>query len=878
MALPVCLIRRHNHLTALSALGLVPEKPIFPAVMTCPLCHAPSLYLFDDVVTDGIWFHCETCRAHGDIITFGAQIWNTSTVEALNRFVALGAANASETDRLSGEYLRALSRLKAGEDFWATAAGQIWNHHDDIIACRVRELGLDDSLEACRGLVGVAHHDQVAELCKGIGRAAPNRMRENGPSLVFPFYELPNRMTGLLLIQYNDDFMSRRVFMPLSGNRKGKSDAGYFLLHTAMLPAPESLRNSYFVTDDIFWALAAQCTNLKSGLGLLPLAAGYSGPESRSAGLSWQAFGRAPRFFHSAHITPDTVTQAANAKGYVCTLPPDKVHRPPSPSRTLQRLAAIRRTAQTWQTALETTLKTSNETAAQSFVAKVGLELGKLQDFLKRQAYISKDLAARLLSHVESAPALPTKLQKNWTVLERDGGWWSISGIHIANAQIVIEKIVHAENGARMYIGNVHINDLTLPFADSAEKIENIGLLGYAAQVAAAENILLIYNRKWNTTSHVAAMKLHPPELVHVSGRRGWHQRTSEFCFYNYAIANDGEVKPIPYPEINPSRAADFPEPGLIAPLTIRPLLTPSYENAQIWTVFAAITANLLAPVLGRQPKGTALLGANFEDALAVGAALDCSARKLNSPHRTNSAKTMSVAAEAADWPVFASHLFDDIHLCRTPVHVPNGPLLVRLPPVTGLLATSYGWQLLRGPARPIAPDASAMRHVLPSYIQRALQQRMQVASLHADLTAAVLTDLAAWFKDIYDQTFNLPYALNKLVTEDRAHEALMEAVNTGIEAGKLSVLPRPRSKEQDKAFLLRNKQHWWLNQRAIDRYCVNVGGVAPNWLVITALLERDGLLCGDETIHNMPGLMVRKDWCDQFWGDLRSSDVKELG
>lgn len=878
MALPVCLIRRHNHLTALSALGLVPEKPVFPAVMTCPLCHAPDLYLFDDTVTDGIWFHCEACRAHGDIITFGAQIWNTSTVEALNRFVALGAANAGETDRLSGEYLRALSRIKAGEDFWATTATQVWNHHDDVIACRVRELGLDDSLESCRGLIGVAHHDQVAELCKGIGRAAPPRMREDGPSLVLPFYDLPNRMTGLLLIQYNEAFMSRRVFLPLSGNRKGKSDAGYFLLHTAMAPAPESLRNSYFITDDLTWALTAHCTNLKSGLGLLPLAVAYSGPESRSAGLSWQTLGRAPRFFHSAHITPDTVTQAANAKGYVCALPPDKIHRPPSAARTLQRLAAIRRTAQTWQAALQETLKTSNETAAQSFVAKVGLDLGKLQDFLQRQPFISKDFAGRLLSHVESAPALPTKLQRNWTVLERDGGWWSITGTHISNAQVVIEKIVHADNGARMYVGNILINGRSLPFADSAEKIEGVGLLAYAANAAAGENLLLIYNRKWNANSHVFAMKLHQPELVHVSGRSGWNPRTSEFCFYNYAIANDGAVKPVPYPEINPQRVADFPEPGPIAPLTVRQLLTPSYENAQLWTVFAAITADLLAPVLGRQPKATGILSPSFEDALAVGAALDCPTRKLHTAQRTNVAKTLALAAESADWPLLASHVFDDTNVCRTAVLVPAGPILVRMSPVTGLVATSYGWQLLRGPAYAVPPDVSAMRHVLPSYIQRALQNRMQVASLHTDLTAAILTDLADWLKDIYDQTFNLPYALNKLVTEARAHEALMEAVNTGIEAGKLSVLPRPRSKEQDKSFLLRNKQHWWLNQRSIDRYCVSVGGIAPNWLAIADLLERDGLLCGDEAVHGMPGLLVRKDWCDQFWGDLHSADAKESG
>jgi hypothetical protein len=876
MALPVCLVRRHNHLTALSALSLIPEKPIFPAVMTCPLCHAPDLYLFDDTVTDGIWFHCETCRAHGDIITFGAQIWNTSTVDALSRFVALGAANSSETNRLSGEYLRALTRLNAGKEFWAETEGQVWNHHDDVIACRVRELGLEEASTGCRGLVGVAHHDQITAFCKTIGRAAPARMRENGPSLVFPFYDLPGRMTGLLLIQYSEEFMSRRVFIPLAGSRNQKSDAGCFLLHTVLAPAIASLRNSYFVSDDLFWVVNAQATNIKSGQGLLPLAGFYSGPEARSVGLSWPAFGHQPRFFHAAHVTPDTVTQAANAKGYVCALAPAAVYTPPNPVRTLSRLAAIRKTAQTWQTALEKTLKASNETAAQSFVTRLGLDIGRLQDFLGRQTYLHKDFAARLLAHVENAPAIPTKLQRSWTILERDGGWWAVSGTHVANGQVVIEKIVHGDNGARLYVGHIKVAGREIRFADSADKIENIGLLAFAAQLAAAEKTLLIFNRKWNAHAHVAALKLHPPEIVHVSGQSGWNPRTNEFCFYRYSLANDGQIKFSSYPEINPQRTADFPPPGPVAPITIRALLTPSYENAYLWTVFATVAANLLAPIVGRPARPAACLGDNFLATESVCSALDCVPHKITAAQRTNVARFLATTTASAEWPVLAAHTFNDVQLCRTPVTVPAGQLLARLAPVTALMAPGYGWQLLRGAQIGAPPDVTAMRHVLPSYIQTALERRMRVAERHPDLTAAVLTDLADWLKDIYDAAFNLPYALNHLTAEANAHETLMEAVNTGIAAGKLSLLPRPRSKEQANSFLLRNKRHWWLNQRAIDRYCVAVGGLAPNWLAITDRLKRADVFYGDNSVHDMPGFLVCRDWCDQFWVELKES--RELG
>ena len=105
-----------------------------------------------------------------------------------------------------------------------------------------------------------------------------------------------------------------------------------------------------------------------------------------------------------------------------------------------------------------------------------------------------------------------------------------------------------------------------------------------------------------------------------------------------------------------------------------------------------------------------------------------------------------------------------------------------------------------------------------------------------------------------------------------------MGACNAGIAAGKLDILPRPRRKDQPKNYLLRNKQHWWLNQPALDRYFYSVGKLAPNWLHVTELLQTHHLFCGEETVHDMPGILVSRDWCDQFWGDYDSQLAREIG
>ena len=858
----------------------MPEKPAFPAVVDCPLCHQPGLYLLDDVVTDGVWMHCESCNAHGDIITFAAQIWNISRVEAINRFADLGAASQGEADRLSGEYLRAIARLEAAEAFWEESAHQVWNHKDDIIACRIRELGLEESVRACSGLIGVSHPDQVAEFCHAVARTTPPRMREHGPSLVLPYYDMPGRITGLLLVQYDENFASRRTFLTLSGyNNRRKAEAGYFLLHTVLLPAQELFRSSYFVCDDPFWALQLQCINLKSGLNLLPLAAYYSGPEAVSSGLNWQSFAPTPRFFHSHNYTPDVISQAATAKGYVCVLPPAKNTKPYLAPDVVNRLALIRSKAETWQSALNNALGGMNETAAGSFVTKMTTDPRKLQNFFATKSTgLSRDFYARMITRMDAAPQIPVRIQKKWVVVERDDGWYTHTNAQICNARIRIQKIVHADSGERVYVGVINIRGKEIEFADRAEKIEKIGLLAFAEQHAAAAGELLVFDRMWNNRAYLAATQLHQPELVHVSGSYGWNSATNEFCFYQYSLGNDGSVRPAPYPAIHPKRYADFPAPAAMAPLTIRPLLAPSHENALIWTSFAAVTANLLAPVLGRQPVITACAGKTFSTAAAVAATLDCqpvrSATAASSCAVTQALRALNVA----EWPVVISHNFNDKVLGRLPTKAVHGSAIVQMPELAALMAPGYGWQLIQGTAPAQMPDLSALRHVLPSYIQRCLETRLANLAPHADLLPAVLADLASWLKDIYGEAFHLPCALNRLISPSRAHEALLEAVNLGLSSGKLDILPRPRQKSQNNNYVLRNKQHWWLNQKAIDRYCISVGNAVPNWAALLDLFERHGLLRGEELVNNMPGLCVDKTWCDQFWSDYTAPNAQTLG
>ena len=832
-------------------------------MVTCPLCQQNALHLFDDIPTDGIWLHCNSCSAHGDIITFGAAIWNTSLPATLTRFVDLGLIHSGEADKAAGDYDRSIARIRDAENFWLEAESQVWNHSDDVIACRLRELGVLHEINAT-GLVGVAHHDQIASLCAALGRATPTKLRQHGASLVFPYYDFPGRLTGLLLVQYSDEFESKSTFVPVSGYKRRRPEAGYFLFKAVMGQPSNLLKNNQFVVDDPFWALTMQCEQLKRGLPLLPVVASYTGPEANSYGFSWQSFPPLTRIFQSHIASPELISRACMAKGYVCVLPPDKRLQRVLETMALSRLVKIRSNAQTWQTALLDTMTQLNEIAAHSFATRLTIPHEKLTAFLRRiEDKFSPGFADRVLMSAAHAPSAPTRTHRKWIVTARDDGWWSHVGNRVCSANVVINRVIHADDD-KIYSGIIHIDGEKIPFSDNAAKIESMGLLAYAYTIAAPHKKLIVFDRAWNKRSHIISIELNKPEFVNASGRLGWDEPADTFRFANFEINNVGVVVPTELP-IAKKKNGVFPEPTAIAPPAIRQFLTPSHENAFVWSVFSAVVANLIDPILRRENIATSIPGPNFVVAARLGAALGCAHHQCAAMARNHASKQISDTTRDLEWPLFTASTFDDASYGSIITKCHNRPVIARLSSPAAAAAAGYGWQLITGTA-PSVTDFSAFRYVLPSYMQHVLRNRMSIAVKDKNTARAVLADVHDWLQKTYETAFQLGCANNHLLTQAQAHTALMQELNTAIQAGKLDILPRPRRRDQPGNYLLRRKEHWWLNQRAIDRYFYSCKTVAPNWLAVIDLMTFTGVYAGEELIHNMPGILIDAQWCDSFW------------
>lgn len=858
MGFPTSLIGRHDYLNALDALGLVIDRPAFPTVLPCPLCQTATLYLFDDVSTNGLWFSCDHCRAHGDIITFGGQVWNLSLPDTLEKFSDLGFLTPEFVARILPEYVKFSAKVLAAETFWDQVATQTWTHGDDFIACRLREFGVRHENPLLSDVVGVATYEQVRRLCGALGRTKPTAARKNGCALVYPFYDIPGRLTGFLIGQYADDCTARQNFVPINNYKKRRTEAGYFLLGKLLHSNIATFRGAQFAAEDIHWVLKAQARHCNKFNTFLPLVASYTGPEANSYGNSWNSLHQTTRIFHATAPTPGVISRACSARGYVSVCQPKH-------ATDAGNLITVRAHTKTWQDALSRALLAENEIHAKAFAAQLSVPHDKMSVFLNKFEHpFSPGFAEQVLADLR---LVPLAAQDRWLLIEKETSWWTHVGRPIINARPQITKIIQADTGQQLYVGTITAEDGEIfSFTDTAAKIERAGLLAYSRAVLAAHKKLVIYDRLWNGRSLLHALQLHPPELVNVTTRCGWDGYNKTFRFNHYEIDEKGAVVPItPWPDSK--NTIYFDEPVVPAPLPVRAFLTPAHENSYPWCLVAGVLSQLLAPTISKDPAPIGLPRQNFNLAKNVLAALCCRVERATAVDRNAARRFFERFNASADWPSLAYNMFSNHALNSAVVRQFNQPLLMQLSDDALSVAPGYGWWALKsGPAT--GADVGVLRHVLPAYVQRVIMTRFAALHPGKSLVLNILQDLHTWLNTVYGVTFNLAHAKTLFFGPDDAHVAAFKNIGNAVLHEKIALLPHPRHYRQARNFFLKQTGSYWINRHAVDRVLWLAKSPPPNWNTLIELLDEAGVYKGEQTIQNMSGIVVTDAWCEQFWPD----------
>ena len=851
-------MRRHQQNTALSAIGLLPESPGFPAVVNCPLCKQLALHIFDDESTENIWLYCNECSAAGDIITFGAAIWNMPIAETLAKFAEIKAICLDDPS-VQDEYLAVLAQRDAAQSFWKTAQDSLWECQDDEIACRLRELGV---LKETGGtpLVGVATYEKITEFAEQTNRRVPVSMLHR-PGIVFPYQTFPGVFSGFLIAQY-DETASQQVFIPLSAARR-RPEAGYFLIQAALQPQTQVLKNTQYIVADPFWALKQQYMQRKYGLPMLPLMAAYYGNEARSYGKSWGAFSYAQRIFHAGSHTPEVISCACNARGYVAVSHSLR-NKPHRSNPTITTLAHIKRRADTWRGALTAALTHMSELAAYSFLTKLTISPEKIATFLAGdREHFSQNFGDKVLAAITQKRIASPAKQDRFTVIERDGAWVSAAGRQICAGLVRVHEVIYTDKNEKFYKCSATCKDTTIEFTDTAAKIETTGLLEYAAKKFAEQGLLFAYDRRWNLTAHSRAISLHEPQMRYSVGELGWNETAQIFHLGGYDFDTDGTAREsvlLPTAQIKQS----FPEPLLALPSGAYKFLTPSYENSFNWLAFATFVNNVVAPVLNEAPAAVAVSGQNFCAISDMWRALGAESLELTYAHSNHTNDRVREKTKAINWPLCAANIFDDSLASYSVLHCHNRPLLLRLTPEALSVAPGYGWLALMPPTLPVTDNFSVFQYVLPMYVQHILKNRLR-RSARTPLVLDILRDLSNWLQSNTGTTFNIMCAENSVFTQKDAHIMLAGELRRAVNNGAIDVLPRPRRKDQPKNYLLQQKTTWWLNRRAIDSYFKTHRSVPPNWPEIVNLLAENNVAVEAAAIHEMPGYYVSRAWCDDY-------------
>jgi hypothetical protein len=847
MLAPLSLVRGQNHAGALSFVGISNDTG-FPTITQCPKCHKSALRVFADAPADGLWLTCRSCQTHGSIVTFAAQLWNNSVQAAIQQFVDNKLIAGDVAFKYGADEELNLTKEQVAHAFWKEAAAQTWTHTDGALQLKLKEFGLEYNLPGLERLVGVATKEQVKKLITEFPVEHLRTSKHGSEFLVFRFDDLPERISGFLLVQYNQEFHAKTTFV----STRKTENAGYYLLDYATLHN-KALNGSAFIADDINWVLKVQATQLRFGLDPLPLCASYRGDKVKSSGVSMAALPTMPRFFHDRSQPGMAISQACTAKGYVCL--PIKSPSPTQikPADTMSRLSRFRSSSQTWKSALYTILSRSSILEAKTIGAQLDIAPEQLRIFCADRR-VPDIIAQQLVTGAVTANA-PIPVAAN-CLIEQDGQWFTGVGRQVANGIIKITDVFQTDNGEQIYRGYAVVNGQRVDFTDPVKKIEALGLLNYVREKVGERGILFIYDRMWNSRALVSTLQMHPPKFTQISNKLGWNENTSEFQFPNYVITNTGTV--VARDHLG-TRQTVFPEPNAVVPLSIRKILTPAHEYAPLWAGIAAVVGNIVAPICQKNFMAVAV---HDNDYLAqmekIGAQLACPLRK------PMGLKGVVNLAPKIDWPHIIAAPFDRKRLMQTITRYQQSPMVLQTYRATSVAATTYGWYALNTHGSIGNVDLSFLPYLLPAYVQHVLQRRMRLG-LESDFLRAVMVDLHGWLQETYDATFNLDHAHENLWSPANAATLVVQAIADEIAQKNIDVLPRPRRKDQAQNYILKNAETYWINESALSRRFVEMCGLAPDWVFVREALENLGVCPGQHTVLTYRGFYVDANWFTNF-------------
>ena len=212
----------------------------------------------------------------------------------------------------------------------------------------------------------------------------------------------------------------------------------------------------------------------------------------------------------------------------------------------------------------------------------------------------------------------------NMRIVESDDGWWIMRGSDRelgCNAIIRLNSLVHIiDTGENVYEGTVSVKHKQVKFRVPVKQVER-GAANWLRELM-MEHVGALKLSK-SIQSHIIeiAKQFHDPQYVRRIGKIGWNLQMESFVFPNFSIKEgtfDDSTHAMVLDAANDVPASKIyiaePKEG-----DWDLLLDNAPEHAAIWAGMAAFMSNMLSPIVGAQPTPVAFVGGYGSVANVVG-------------------------------------------------------------------------------------------------------------------------------------------------------------------------------------------------------------------------------------------------------------------
>lgn len=430
------------------------ESSTTPCGFDCPICHKGRMVVHDNLAKNGVGFLCDACERHGDLLELIALDRGVSEEEAL-LFLTLNGVKFDDDmlvrrrvtnecrRRMEGLVLR--SRERRRKDRTAeTFVTESFLGLADLAADSIVP-DWDEKVSTVYGsLRGIDFDEEMDHVWK---RAAG--VRKWNEALVFPFHDLPGRLSGFLAVGRS---WREKFFRPCHQ----KSARGIFGLRAAMAGR---LGGVVIAHRDLKSVVRMTLRSMRLSPDPAPLVSWYPGEIGGGKNHGWNALGDMRKIFWTHDMDPETLAAAIECDAEISLAGPEEqgfgeweryvAHRPVD-----QILTGVVTKAKPWREVVSSYLIESGPAPLTELLVALEERSIKPEELAKN---LEED-AAEVVHRFKNLPAMRVARIGYRVITERDNRWATDKG-PLSDFVVRIDEIQ-----GEIYRGRVIKGKETLPF------------------------------------------------------------------------------------------------------------------------------------------------------------------------------------------------------------------------------------------------------------------------------------------------------------------------------------------------------------------------------------------------------------------------------